>query len=244
VKRALAAVLVALTVAPAALADRPANHAERAAIMATVGRMGSFDPGPPKCNHPIIRVSTFDPAYATWQLPSVAKGPCSKYAGSADGLDFFKRAFASWLFLTRSPAVPVCGSYIADVPFPVIADFLHCPGGPAKAECFTTNEEGFAANLASEASSKVGDLLQACYAPVYRQIAHVGFSGLPKPHGKAVTLVVKTKLPRTSASVGKAATICRDASTVAAWYGYENIAVAVSAKSGDVLARAAPGGQC
>jgi hypothetical protein len=237
VRGTLAVLVAALLAASPALADRPATAAERAAIMATVARMGSFDPGPAKCNHPVIRVSTWDPAYATWRLPSVRSGPCSKYAGSADGLDFFKKAFNSWLFLTRSPAVPLCGSYVQDVSFQVVADFLHCPGGPAKAQCFTTNAEGFAATLAADAGSKVGDMLKACYGRDDRHVASVVFSALPKPHGNPAALVVKTK----GASGAQALAICKDASTVSRWYGYDNVTVSVLGGGKPLRATLTPG---
>ena len=85
------------------MADRPANQAERAGIMAVVARMGSFDPGPAACNRPIIRVSTWDPDFATWRAKDWKTGPCAKYGGGADGLNFFRKSFGSWLFLDPVP---------------------------------------------------------------------------------------------------------------------------------------------
>ncbi len=237
-KRALVVAVVALVTASSALADRPANQTERAGIMAVVARMGSFDPGPPACNRPIIRVSTWDPDFATWLAKDWKSGPCAKYGGGADGLNFFRKSFGSWLFLTRSPAVPLCGSYVQGVSFAVLADFLGCPGGPKKATCFTENGPGFVADVAADASYKVQQVMKACYPADYRRITRVGFSGLPKSHGKAVSLVVKTKLPASDASTGQARTICQDASTAAKWFRYDNFEVAVLGSGSKTIGQA------
>jgi hypothetical protein len=219
----LSAAVVLVAATPAA-ADRPAKPAERAAIMATVAKMGSFDPGPPACNHPIIRVSTWDPDYASWQAKDWKSGPCAKYGPANDGYNFFKQAFGNWLFLVRSPARPICGSIIQNVPFPVLADFLHCPGGPKMAQCFTQNGLGFQAANVSDAIFKVRQILQSCYARDNKHVARLGFAALPRPHGKAVGLTVKT---RGAVSSAAARSLCAHTSIAARWYGY-NVRVSVA----------------
>jgi hypothetical protein len=157
----------------------------------------------------------------------------------SDGLNFFKRASGSWLFLARSPAVPECGGYVDEnVPLAVLADFLHCPGGPAKAACLTLNGPGFKAASAGDASLAVDSLMRSCYRADYSRVTHVGFTGMPRPHGAAVSLVVSTKLPATNASARDAKKICQDASIAAKWFSYSNFKVSVVAGS-TVLSRAA-----
>jgi hypothetical protein len=230
--RAVVVAVLALIAASSALADRPAKPAERAAIIATVAHMGSFDPGPAACNQPIIRVSTWDPDYATWRARVWTSGPCAKYGAGSDGLNFFKHASGSWLFLARSPAVPECGGYVDEnVPIAVLADFLHCPGGPSKGPCFTLNGPGFTAASAADASLAVDSLMRSCYRTDYSRVTRVGFTAMPRPHGTAVSLVVKTKLTGAKTSVGDAKRICQDASIAAKWFGYSNFKVSVVAGS-------------
>src|SRR5262249_51188171 len=116
-----------------------------------------------------------------------------------------------------------------NVPFEVLSDFLHCPGGPQKAQCFTTSGLSFQTASAADASFNVQQLLKSCYARDSKQIARVSFSGLPKPQGTAVSLTVKTKLPAAQASPRAARTIGRDATTAAKWFRYENVKVSVVA---------------
>jgi hypothetical protein len=125
----------------------------------------------------------------------------------------------------RSPARPICGGFVQNVPFAVLADVLHCPGGPKMAQCFTENGLGFQAATVSDATFKVRQILQSCYARDYKQIARLGFTALPKPN-KRVSLNVKTKA---GASAAQARTICAHASIAAKWYGYDRVRVSVAA---------------